>query len=211
MKTCVAVVLLLSITGSAAAEGERSPMFGAALTYTDAPDREAELVGGEFELAWWWWRLGIAIEGAARRGITDDSLRNLAVAGSARVLLASWLSPSLFEPRDVELGVELQAIAARTWWDRDDSADAFGLGLAIRMRGGSDWMMSSLLAESRLFVRVMRSYDELDMAVRASPAGAMSASERDGVAVMVGLGAAFGVGERRYLERFRPRAFDSAF
>jgi hypothetical protein len=29
-------------------------MFGGAVTYTDAPDRKAELVGGEVDLACWW-------------------------------------------------------------------------------------------------------------------------------------------------------------
>jgi len=189
--------------GGAAAEGERSPMFGGAVTYADAPDRKAELVGGEVELAWWLGPLGVAVEAAARRGITDEDVRNLAVAGSARVLLASWLWPSLFEPRDVEVGIEAQAIAERTWWSRDHTTDAFGLGIAFRMRGGSDWEFSSLLAESRLFVRVMRSRDGAsDVLARASDA--MSGQpDRVGTTVMVGLGAAFGAGKSRYLERFR--------
>lgn len=208
--TRVAVALLMTMTGAAAAEGERTPMFGGALTYTDAPDRNVELAGGEVELVWWSGRLGLGVSAAARRGIEDEA-RNLAVAGSARVLLATWLWPSLFDPRDVEMGVELQTIAERTWWSRDDSADALGLGLAIRMRGGSDWEFSSLIAESRLFVRVMRSRDEVsDVVARpAGPADAMSGQpDGRGVAVMVGLGAAFGAGKQRYLERFRSRAFD---
>ena len=205
MKTRAAVALLLSMTGAAEAEGERTPMFGAALTYTDAPDRDAELVGGEFELAWWPGRFGLAAEAAVRRGVGDGDTRNLAVAGSARVLVADWLWPSLFEPRDVEVGVEAQAIAERTWWSRDHSTDAFGLGVAFRMRGGSDWEFSSLLAESRLFVRVMKSRDG-STDVLARGADAMSAQpDRVGTTVMIGVGAAFGAGKARYLERFRPR------
>ncbi|HEY0992435.1 MAG TPA: hypothetical protein VGD80_35525 [Kofleriaceae bacterium] len=205
MKTRAAVALLLSMTGAAAAEGERTPMFGAALTYTGTSDRNAELVGGEFELAWWPGRFGLAAEAAVRRSVGDDDTRNLAIAGSARVLVADWLWPSLFEPRDVEVGVEAQAIAERTWWSRDHSSDAFGLGVALRMRGGSDWEFSSLLAESRLFVRVMKSRDDAS-GVLARAAGAMSdRPDRIGTTVMIGLGAAFGAGKARYLERFRLR------
>jgi len=197
------------MTGGAAAEGERSPMFGGAVTLTDAPDRKAELVGGELELAWWLGPIGVAIEAAARSGIEDDHARNLSVAGSARVLVATWMSPSLFEPRDVELGVELHAIAERTWWSRDDSADALGLGVAIRTRGGSDWEFSTLLAESRLSVRVMRSRDDGPDTIARAAAPMAEQPERQGLTVMVGLGAAFGAGTSRYLERFRLKALDA--
>jgi len=209
VKLHVAVALvLMMMAGGAAAEGERTPMFGAALTYTDAPDRKVALGGGEVELALWSGRLGLAVEAAARRGITGDSVRNLALAASARVLVADWLWPALFEPRDVEVGLELHAIAERTWWSRDDSADALGLGVAIRVRGGSDWEFSQLLAESRLFVHVMKSRDEAsDVIARAS--GPMTEQpERHGITVIVGLGAAFGAGQPNYLERFRTKALD---
>ena len=191
-------------------------MIGGALTYAETADRNVGLVGGQLELAWWpglpglGGLFGLAVEGAARRGIDDDKDRSLSVAGSARVLVASWMWPSLLEPRDVEMGIELHAIAERTWWSRDDSRDAFGLGVALRMRGGSDWMFSSLLAESRLFVRVMKSRDD-DSSVLAREAGPVSAmSDRGGTTVMVGLGAAFGVGKPRYLERFRLKDLDWA-
>jgi hypothetical protein len=206
VKTPLAVALVMTMTGGAAAEGERTPMVGGALTYTEAPDHKTELVGGEVELAWWWGRLGLAVEAAARRGIEDENARNLAVAGSARVLLADWLCGSLVEPRDVEMGVELHAIAERTWRSRDDSFDALGVGVALRMRGGSDWVFSSLLAESRLFVRVMKSRDEVPDVVARAAGTITNPSERSGIAVIVGFGAAFGTGEPRYLERFRPRS-----
>jgi hypothetical protein len=198
----------MAMTGAAAADGERTPMFGGALTYGEGPDHRSGLVGGEVDLAWWSGRLGLAVEVAGRRAIDDDGVRNLAVAGSARVLVADWLWPSLFEPRDVEIGVELQVIAERTWWSRDDSTDGYGLGAAIRIRGGSDWEFSSLLAESRLFVRVMRSRGEpADIAARTAD-GSAGSPVRDGVTALIGLGAAFGAGKPRYLERFRPRPLD---
>jgi hypothetical protein len=198
----------MSMTGVVAAEGERTPMFGGALTYTDAPDRKVELVGGEIELAWWSGRIGLAIDGAARRAVGDDGARSLAVAGSARVLVADWMWPSLLEPRDVEMGLELQAIAERTWWSRDDSSDALGLGVALRMRGGSDWVFSQLLAESRLFVRVMDARDEVPDVVARAAGPITDQPQRGGMTVMVGLGAAFGVGKSRYLERFRLKSVD---
>ena len=198
----------MAMSGTAAAEGERTPMFGGALTVGDAPDHRSALVGGEVDLAWWTGRLGLAVEAAARRAVDDDSVRNLAVAGSARVLIADWLWPSLIEPRDVEIGVELQLIAERAWWSRDDATDSYGLGAAIRVRGGSDWEFSSLLAESRLFVRVMRSAGEpSDVAARTAD-GSAGPPARGGVTAMIGLGAAFGAGKPRYLERFRPRPLD---
>lgn len=208
MKTRVAVAVVMAMTGSAAADGERTPMLGGAVTYSGAPDGKADLVGGEVELAWWAGRIGLAAEAAARRGVIDDGARNLAVGGSARLLIADWMCPSLFEPRDVEVGVELQVIGERTWWSRDDTADALGLGLAFRMRGGSDWEPSALLAESRLFVRVMKPRDE---AIETVARGGDAAIEppRGGLTVMVGLGAAFGAGTSRYLVRFHRRPFDA--
>ena len=207
VNTRVVVVFMMAMTGGAAAEGERTAMFGGGLTYSEVPDHRAALVGGELDLAWWSGRLGLAVEAAARHAI-DDSAGNLAVSGSARLLVADWLWTSVIEPRDVEMGVELQLIAERMWWSRDDSADAYGLGAAIRMRGGSDWEFSSLLAESRLFVRVMRSRGE-PSSVAARAVDAIAEQPGHGaVTVMVGLGAAFGAGDPHYLERFRLRTLD---
>lgn len=207
MRTRVAVAVVIAMSGSAAADGERTPMLGGAVTLSDAPDRR-ELVGGELELAWWAGRIGVAVEGAARRGIADDDGRSVAVGGSLRLLAADWLFPSLFESRDVEAGVELQAIAERAWWSRDDHADAVGAGVALRLRGGSDWEPSALLAESRLFVRVMWARGDASAARDAVARGAdaaMPPAERGGTTVVVGLGAAFGAGMPRYLERFRSK------
>jgi hypothetical protein len=198
----------MAMTGGASAEGERTPMFGGALVYTDAPDRSTGLIGGEIDLAWWSGPLGLAAEAAVGRGIDDEKARNIAVAGSARVLVASWLAPSLLEPRDVEMGIELHAIAERTWWSRDDSSDALGLGVAIRMRGSSDLDAYPLLAESRLFVRVMKSRDDTSGVVARTAETMIDQPERHGITVIVGLGAAFGAGSPRYLERFRLKSLD---
>jgi hypothetical protein len=208
MNTRAALALVMAMTGVAAANGERTPMLGAAITYTDAPDRKDALVGGAVDLAWWVGRLGLAAEAAARRAIEDGDAHNLAVAGSLRVLVADWMWPSLLEPRDVEVGVELQLIAERTWWSRDTSSDAFGLGVAMRMRGGSDWEFSSLLAESRLFLRVMKSRDDAPDAVARAAGAVTEPPARHGIMVLVGLGVAFGAGTPRYLERFRLKPLD---
>jgi len=198
---------MMAMTGGAAAEGERTPMFGGALTYSDVPDHRAALIGGALDLVWWSGRLGLAVEAAARHAI-DDGAGNVAVGGSARVLLADWLWTSPLEPRDVEMGVELQLIGERVWWSRDDRADAYGVGAAIRMRGGSDWEFSSLLAVSRLFVRVMRSPGEPSTVAARTADAMIEPPGRGAVTVVVGLGAAFGTGDPRYLERFRLRALD---
>jgi hypothetical protein len=209
MKTRVALAIVIAMTGSAAADGERTPMVGGAITYSGATDGKTELVGGELELAWWAGRIGLAAEAAAHRGVLDDGSRNLAVGASARLLISDWMWPSLFEPRDVEIGVELQVIGERTWWSRDASSDALGLGLAFRMRGGSDWEPSALLAESRLFVRVMKPRDQaVDTLARTSDAVA-APMERSGVTVLVGIGASFGAGTSPYLVRFHRKPLDA--
>jgi hypothetical protein len=42
----MAVAFLVMLPAAAVADGERTPMFGGALTYVDDPDRRTELVGG---------------------------------------------------------------------------------------------------------------------------------------------------------------------
>jgi len=104
-------------------------------------------------------------------------------------------------------------IAERAWWSRDDQRDGYGVGAAIRMRGGSDWELSSLLAESRLFVRVMRARGAgIDAIARTGARAGEATAEpgMDAITVTIGLGAAFGAGTPRYLERFRLHPFDLA-
>src|SRR5262249_3122716 len=101
VKMRVAAGMMLAMTGGAAAEGERTLMVGGALTYSDVPDHRTGLVGGAVDLTWWFGRLGLAVEAAARHAV-DDSAGNVAVADSARILVADWLWTSMVEPRDVE-------------------------------------------------------------------------------------------------------------
>ena len=45
------------------------------------------------------------------------------------------------------------AIVERWMWNDDqDNVTKYGVGLALRLRGGGDYDMSNLLAESRVFV-----------------------------------------------------------
>ena len=205
MKPPIALsVILLGLAGGAHADGERTPMFGGSVLAAHDGSR-AELVGVELELAWWWRHLGLAVEGAQRRAIgDDDGIGTSALGASARVLVAEQLVPSLLEPRDVELGVELHGIVERAWSSRvdagQDPAIRYGLGIAARLRGGGD-DGSALLAESRLFVRVLWARGDTTGAIAR---GAAPVPDRGGeTLVLVGLGAAWGTGERDYAERFR--------
>jgi hypothetical protein len=198
-------------TRGAAADGERSPMFGVALVGAESalsPDQHADLAGGALELAWWHGRIGLAAEGSARWSIAaDDSTRAIVAGASARVLVLQTMMPALLEPRDVEVGVELQGIVERTWWTGAASQAAplgYGLGLALRLRGTGDKEASVLIAESRFFVRVMSSgWRELDVARTTSAVGGADRA----LTVLIGIGASFGVGTTAYVDRFRLHPF----
>jgi hypothetical protein len=201
-----AVTLVLSHTGAAVAEGERSPMFGIAVLGADVPDHDAEMVGAHGEIAWWvLGRLAIAGESSARWSVIEGGPRALTLGGSARVLLLDGLVTSWLERRDVEFGLEIQGFGERTWWGPDDASTGYGIGVALRLRGSGDDEFSRLIAESRLFVRVSTTRDSTfaPMATKGSVV-----DTREGPTVLVGLGAAFGTGDRRYLDRFRLRPFD---
>jgi hypothetical protein len=198
-------LIVLVLAGSAHADGERTPMFGGSVLAARDGSR-AELVGVELEIAWWWWRVGLAFEGAQRRAIgNDDGVGTTALAASARVLIADQLMPSLLEPRDVELGIELHGVVERAWSSRvdggEDPAIRYGFGIAARLRGGGD-DRSALLAESRLFVRVLWARGDTTNAIARSETPVSEPGSE--MLVLVGLGAAWGIGERRYAERFRP-------
>jgi len=124
------------------------------------------------------------------------------LGASLRALVADQLMPSPLEPRDVELGLELHGVIERAWSSRvdtgDDPAIRFGLGLAARLRGGGD-DDSALLAESRLFVRVLWSGSHENQIVARTVA---PVPDRE-VLVIVGLGAAWGAGERQYADKFK--------
>jgi hypothetical protein len=193
---------------SARAEGEYGPMFGGSLVATRGAD-QTEVAGAELEMAMWRGRFGIAVAASRQAGIDGTGPTVTAVDASVRVLLLRHLMPSLLEPRDVELGIEVQGIVERAWWDhveREHAPVSYGLGFAVRLRGGSD-DFSNLIAESRLFVRAMASQGNgADTLARDTMVPGDTGRE---LTIVVGLGALFGGGERGYVERFRPRPLDT--
>ncbi len=190
-------------------------MFGLAVVGADVartPEDHSELAGVGLDLAWWHGRFGLAAEGSARWSIGDpQTARELVLGGSARLRVLERMVPSLMDPRDCELAVELQAIVERAWWnDAVTTADpmAYGFGVALRLRGGGDPDSSGLLAESRFFLRVMSSkWSELDVAARQSGTMAPPATSDRSLAVLLGIGASFGGGTPAYMDRFRLRPF----
>ncbi|HEU0037522.1 MAG TPA: hypothetical protein VFQ53_43220 [Kofleriaceae bacterium] len=206
MRSAGAVIVVAVLASVAHAEGERSPMIGGALVATHAEEHDDDIGGVELEATWWWHRLGVALEGSRRWDLATGDVATSTVGASARVLVYDCLVPSLFEPRDVELGIELHGIVERAWWgDRsgDQQANHYGFGVAIRLRGGGDAWFSTLLAESRLFVRVLAARaDAPDMTLARTTMPAMLDGERS---VIVGLGAAWGVGHAAYADKFRYR------
>jgi len=205
----VGALLLLAAT-DAAADGEESPMLGGSLLAVRGPDPDAELAGAGLELAWWSGRFGLGLEGSGRWDLRGDGARATVLGASARLRVMERMLPSLLEARDVELGVELHGIVERTWWSgsgprAEQSPTDYGLGLAFRLRGVADAGATQLLAESRLFVRVLSSRQaQADVAART-----MAPVEQDrALTVLIGIGAAFGAGEPRYLERFRERPIE---
>lgn len=203
----LACLLVMLGGGAASAEGEYGPMVGGALIAAQGPER-TEVAGLQAEMAFWYGPIGLGLEGARQWSFDEDGPRVATVAASARLLVFRQLVPSFLEPRDVELGFELQGLVERAWWEnttRDRAAVGYGVGIAVRLRGGSD-DLSNLLAESRLFVRVVRGHAGLpDTAAR----GAMADDTDRATAVTIGLGAAFGGGKPGYIDRFRSRPLDT--
>lgn len=202
--------LLLFVPTTAAAEGERTPILGGGVV--GAAVRDDALAGVGADATWWKWRVGVAAEGSILWR-ADDAAKRVAVLGvSARLLAFDSLVESLLEPRNVELGIELHGVIERWFWNDDAQSDAtrYGVGLALRLRGGSDYDMSSLLAESRVFVRVMAT----PAIGQDSIVGRMLTPPKDrdtgSLTIMIGLGAAFGSGDPDYLQRFRMEPFSPA-
>lgn len=195
----LALALLLASTTGAAAEGERSPMLGGNLVAVDGADERA---GVGLDMTWWAWRVGIAAEASTLWA--DSASRVTVVGASLRLLAYDALIESFLEPRHVELGIELHGVAERWFSDLDQTR--YGVGVALRLRGGADYDLSSLLAESRVFVRVMTTQtNERPVAARM-----IGPSEREPMMVIVGLGVAWGSGHRDYLDRFRMEPFSPA-
>ena len=179
------------------------PMLGGSVLA--AHDRDTEQVGLELEAAWWLGRIGIAAEGSRRWAAIGDAAHVNVLGASLRLLAFSMMTPSVIGSRDVEVAIELHGIVERRW---DTEQDAYGGGFAIRLRGGGDdHFPSPLLAESRFFVRVLASRaDTIDTIARGETA--MPTTERD-VTVVIGIGVAWGMGTRRYLDRFRIRPIET--
>jgi hypothetical protein len=210
--TRLAIGALLVIGArDAAADGETTPMLGAAVIAADTstPEQEVVLAGVALDAAWWYGRLGLAAEGSARWSVDGDRSRELVAGASARLRVLEGLSPSLMDPRDVEVGCELQAIVERAWWNTPVTTDpvAYGGGIAIRIRGhgGGDPDMSTLLAESRFFLRVMASRTAVDTTT-ARTTMPTTTSER-ALTVVLGVGASWGGGTPSYASRFRLHPF----
>jgi hypothetical protein len=187
----------------AAAEGERTPMIGGAVV--GAAAHEDALGGASLDVTWWAWRAGLSLEGTMLWR-ADSSAERVAVVGvGVRLLAYDALVESWLEPRNVELGIELQGIAERWLWNDDWSTPTrYGLGVAVRLRGGSDYDLSSLLAESRVFLRVMKTPPTSESIGRTvGPA----MTERDPITIMIGIGASWGSGTPEYLDRFRMEPF----
>lgn len=210
MKLLVGLALTVPSIPNASANGETSPMLGAALVGGASTTPEASVAGVELDLAIWWNWLGVAAEVSGRTPIDADAPGALILGGSVRLRAMQTLVPSLLEPSDVELAIELQGIVERAVWvdgltDREPYVR--GLGVAARLRGSTDDDTPRLITESRLFVRVLWRKEELDVAARGAVSPVASAHE---VTVLVGIGAAFGGGEASYLRQFRRRPFDFA-
>lgn len=212
MKLAVALLALLS-SANAFADGEESPMLGINLVGGEtalAPDQTLDLAGIGGEVAWWHGAFGLAVEGSSRWSIATDGTRAFVAGGSARLRLFDRMVRSLIEPRDCELAFELHAIVEHTWWnDRAPMADpnAYGLGVAMRLRGGGDAPGSTLLAESRFFLRVTTSrWSGLDGVARTT----MPSSPTDrAYSVVFGIGASWGSGSPAYVQKFKPEPFGS--
>ena len=200
--TIRAALLVISAAAPANAEGELGPMFGGSIVASHGEDTDVAGFGAELVL--WYGRLGVAAE-ASRQWTVDDAHGPQvgAVAASVRVLAFDQVVPSLLDSRDVvDLGIELQGIVERAWWNEERASDpvSYGFGVAVRLRGANDDDRSNLLAESRLFVRVMRAH-ESDMSIAARDT--MPSVETRGVGVIVGLGALWGPGRSAYVARLR--------
>lgn len=204
MRSLALAVFAVVLSAAAAyADGEHGPMFGGAIIATRAADRE--IAGAQLELTFWRDRLGAAVEGSLQGGLDDAGARVTTLGGSVRVLLHEQLMPSLLEPREqVEFGIEAHGVVELAWQDEQGGRDRtrYGGGLALRLRGGTDF--ANVLAESRLFVRVLSSRaTRMETIARST----IPESERE-LGIVIGLGAVFGSGEPEYMKRFRPRLLD---
>lgn len=212
MRASLALAVVLGSSTIAAADGERTPMLGVAVVGGDtnlAPAQDEPLAGVGFDIAWWYGRFGLGGEASERWSLQSDGVRATVLGASARLRVYETLTPSLLDPRDCELAFELQAIVERAWWHGAAEVDptAYGVGVALRLRGGGDADGSTLLAESRFFLRVMTSrWAGIDSVARST--GPTGMTER-AYTVLLGIGASFGSGAPSYVRQFRLHPFRS--
>jgi len=196
-----ALLLVAVLTGTAVAEGERSPMIGGGVIAARGAE-DVGVVGIGLEATYWWHRVGVAVEGSRRWNVESGTAESATLSGGLRLLIADRLLGSIIEPRDLELGLELQGVVEKSWFDAGGDDVSYGGGAALRLRGGGDAFDSTLLAETRLFVRVMTPRDRSSVAERSTE---QPMTERTPITVIVGLGAVWGSGERRYADKLRSR------
>jgi hypothetical protein len=209
----VATAVLLA-AGDAHGDDDRNAMFGIAVFGAEAARpaaQVADLAGGTFDIAWWHGRLGLAGEASATWQVQGGAARALVLGGSVRLRVLERMVPSLMEPRDVELGIELQGIVERAWWDTGVGVDPVtrGVGVALRLRGDADPPGSNVIAESRLFVRVLSSrWSEPAAVPRVSSPVAHDGAPA--LTILIGIGASFGSCSPGYMDRFRMHPFSSS-
>lgn len=175
---------------------------GGVLAARGSGESDIGVVGVGLEATYWWHRIGVSVEGSRRWDVESGDPESATLAGGLRLLLADHLLGSIIEPRDLELGLEIHGVVEKSWFDAGGDDVAYGGGAALRLRGGGDAFDSTLLAETRLFVRVMTPRSRSSFAERATEA---PMAERTPISVVVGLGAVWGSGERKYADKFRSR------
>ncbi len=201
MRGFVVAALVSIVPVQAAADGEATPLVGASILWSPTDQDPAGMLGVALEAAWWHGPIGLAVEGSGRTHLAgSDQPRAVTLGASLRLRVLSWMTPSLMEPRDAEAAIELQGIVERFWWEggATDAPD-YGFGIAMRVRGGAD-DGSLRIAESRFFLRVMATPAAPDRGIARST---MVPAEPRQLAVLLGIGASFGGGEKHYMERFR--------
>ena len=201
MRGFVVAALVSIVPVQAAADGEATPLVGASIVWSPTDQDPAGMLGVALEAAWWHGPVGLAVEGTGRTHLAgSDQPRAATLGASLRLRVLDWMTPSLMEPRDAEAAIELQGIVERFWWQGGGTdAPDYGFGIALRVRGGAD-DGSLRIAESRFFLRVMATPSPPDRGIARST---MVPADPRQLAVLVGIGASFGAGEKHYMERFR--------
>jgi hypothetical protein len=182
-------------------------MIGGAVVWQPTVEAPSGVGGFEIEAAWWRGWVGFAVEGSARSDFESER-HALGLGGSLRILLLQGLQRSLLEARDVEVGLELQGIVERLWWQRtatEAEPYTYGFGFALRVRGGPD-DGSTRIAESRFFIRFLAGPVAHDQVIARTTMPVIE-EPRD-LKLLLGIGASWGNADRRYLDRFRWRSPD---